>query len=150
MTTKTTKDFDRFDELFPRTMQSSSGLGKLDDVEKRALCAHVEKLLRQGEMVNNIRAEEARTPRIPLEGEAYGNLGNHKYLEKNISDGMFILLDDGSLWLIRPDDRGESAAWSEIENISVIKSKRGNPDYKYTLVNTEHGEQADAQYLGGE
>lgn len=121
MTITTTKDFDRFDELFPRTMQSSSGLGKLDDVEKRALCAHVEKLLRQADMGNNVTAEEARTPRIPLEGGAYGNLGNHKYLEKNINDGMFILLDDGSLWRIRPGDRGESAAWSEIENISVIK-----------------------------
>ena len=145
----TTKDVNRFDDLFPGTVQSKSGLGKLNSVEKRALCAHVEELLRQAETGKKATAEEASTTRIPL-GGSYGNVGNHKWLEKNIDDGMFILLDDGSLWRINPGDRGESATWSEIETISVIKSKRGNPEYKYTLVNTERGEQADAQYLGGE
>ncbi|HKS72489.1 MAG TPA: hypothetical protein VJQ82_04785 [Terriglobales bacterium] len=86
----------------------------------------------------------------PAQGaKAYAGIGSGHWISKN-ADGAVITLEDGSLWRINPVDRVDTGLWLPTTDVTVIEAKSPVGDYKYTLVDTEDGEEALAEYLGTE
>lgn len=83
-------------------------------------------------------------PSIPNNQKVYSDTGSGHWISKN-TDGIYIKLEDGSLWEVSSFDRIDSRLWLAIDDITVIESD--NPYYPYTLINTDEGEEADAKLL---
>ena len=75
----------------------------------------------------------------------YSSLDKEHWISRNIDSGRQIKLEDESLWEIAPIDRVDTATWLATERITVVKGH--NPDYPYTLINTDTEEAVDAQLL---
>ncbi len=77
----------------------------------------------------------------------YFDVGGGHWIRSVSIGGKTITLEDGSIWLINPLDRLDTMLWLPIDDITVLTSG-GIYTYTYTLVNTDEGETAHAQYLG--
>jgi len=120
-------------------------------------------LQRVGPLDNNLSKQEERqrnyeyqqaqnslhlSPEGPsVNRKTYINLGSGHWITKNIEQGKFIMLEDGSLWEVSPIDRIYSMLWLPIAEISVLETQ--NPFYSYTLVNTDDGEKVEAKLILG-
>lgn len=78
----------------------------------------------------------------------YIGTGGGHWIQNNIDNGTYIMLEDGSLWEIDPIDKIDAMLWLPISNIIVIQSNKGSPGYDYLLINTDDGEKVYAKYMG--
>ena len=84
----------------------------------------------------------------PTAGTTPYAVGGGHWIKSKADNGAIIILEDGSMWEISSLDRIETAIWLPISNITVLRASSPVGDYKYTLVNTDDGEKAQAKYLG--
>jgi len=73
----------------------------------------------------------------------YANGGEHNQ-ESGSPDGSLILLDDGSVWSIPPDERSRTSTWAEGASVSVEPGPHG----RYRLTNGASGSTVLATYVG--
>jgi hypothetical protein len=75
-------------------------------------------------------------------GGLYLSTGGGHWIKTRSDDGDIITLEDGSVWLIDPLDRIDTALWLPITDITVVESEGD-----HLLVNTDDGEKAHARLL---
>ena len=68
------------------------------------------------------------------------------WLRDKKKKGVFVFLEDGSMWEIEPSDRFTTARWLRISTITVEHTQKER--YAYLLTNTMEDEMARANYLG--
>ena len=83
----------------------------------------------------------------PAAGGVYSDPGGGHWITENSDDGSVLTLEDGSLWLVDPVDRADTAVWVASTDI-VVRDTSPDGEYDYTLVNTDDSETAHAKYLG--
>jgi len=108
---------------------------------------------------DNVRSKEspsiARVRPRPLQPQPrasavitdYAGIGEGHWIEKNIGDGEYIKLEDGSLWEVDPFDKVDAALWLSLSEITVLESSDGSPGYDFVLVNTDDSEKAHAKLV---
>jgi hypothetical protein len=77
---------------------------------------------------------------------SYLDTGSGHWIQ-DAGNGSVITLEDGSLWLIDPISRIDTAIWLVVDNITVLRGGQ-YPGYGYRLINTDEGEVASAKFLG--
>ena len=55
------------------------------------------------------------------------------YLSENIAQGQILVMEDDSVWIIRPQDQILCAGW--IGNVAITIQNSHNPTYPYALYN---------------
>jgi hypothetical protein len=77
----------------------------------------------------------------------YTRTREEHWLRDKQDDGSIVILEDASIWEIRPSDCLTAARWLRISTITVKYTEEH--DYPYLLTNTtEEDETARANYLG--
>ena len=77
----------------------------------------------------------------------YARIREEHWLRDKQDDGSIVILEDASIWEIRPSDRPTAAHWLRISTVRVKYTEEHG--YPYLLTNTtEDDETARAKYLG--
>lgn len=76
----------------------------------------------------------------------YTRAGEEHWLRDKQQEGRIVLLEDESVWEVRPSDRPITARWLRMSSITVTHTQKEG--YPYLLTNTTEGETARANYLG--
>lgn len=76
--------------------------------------------------------------------EHYLGVGSGDWVQQKIDRGRILILEDGSIWEVFSTDIKDSARWSLLSEITLIKE---TPHY-YRLTNTNDGESISARFLG--
>ena len=78
--------------------------------------------------------------------DAYSNSKKEHWLGDKREQGRVLVLEDGSWWEVRPQDRGRVWRWLRISTIRVENPKQGGQPY--LLTNTMEDETIQASYIG--
>ena len=95
-----------------------------------------------------LEAERKETARPVTPRNVYAGTGGGHWIDKNIDQGEYLVLEDDSLWKVDPLDTSDTSLWLETSDITVAKSTDGSPGYDYVLINTDDREKAHAKYMG--
>ncbi len=133
-----------FEQIFPPAVQSTMGLGKLNQSEREALRSYV------GGFISRSAAIPISAPAAPRANSRSPSLGYHytgsnHWIKTNVDSGSYIILEDDSVWEIDPFDKIDASLWLPISDITVALSSKGSPGYDYILINTDDGEKAHAK-----
>lgn len=82
-------------------------------------------------------------------GGSYGNTEEKLAIREN-ADGVILILEDGSIWMVDSVDRVDSSLWLATEDVIVIEARQKVGDYRYTLINADQKEKVLARYVGQE
>jgi len=146
------------DDLIAPAEQTQIGLGKLSRQEKKQLADKIFNLMLVAYQKGKEAATEKSTPAPSRQtapaprttGRIYAAIGGGHWIQTNVNNGDFIVLEDGSLWKVDPLDKIDASLWLPVSEISVIEDDSGSPGYNYLLINTDDSEKAHAKYIGHE
>ncbi len=62
------------------------------------------------------------------------------YIKENIHNGQWLVLGDGSMWEVAPQDRFDLSLWLSTSEVVVNNSGNGSFGYNYLLVNNDNKE----------
>lgn len=132
----------KLDQLMTDTQFRSFGLTKLTAAEK----ARFERWLSETLLEAYQLGLNQQSPSSGI--SSYGGVGGGHWIKSKAERGAIIILEDGSMWGISAIDRWMTSIWLPITNITVVISRSPIGDYRYTLINTDDGEQAAARFIG--
>lgn len=63
-------------------------------------------------------------------------------------DGSSVELQDGTLWVVKPEDRPATWTWQNGESVVVRRVPAPNAPYYFLLINATAGQRAEAEFAG--
>ncbi len=75
---------------------------------------------------------------LMLSGRPVSACEDGHWIDQVLNDGAVIILEDGSVWLVAPADRADTALWLPISEIVVCDTM---------LINTDDNEKAHARRI---
>lgn len=63
-------------------------------------------------------------------------------------DGSSVELQDGTLWVVKPEDRPATWTWQSGESVVVRRVPAPNAPYYFLLINATAGQRAEAEFAG--
>lgn len=87
---------------------------------------------------------KAAAPPVAVSEYAGGSRGH--WIDQVLSNGRFVVLEDGSVWEIDPIDTINSSLWLGADNIILAKEDRN--DAVCHIINTDSNDSAHGDYLG--
>lgn len=62
------------------------------------------------------------------------------YIKEKIHNGQWLVLGDGSMWEVAPQDRFDLSLWLSTSEVAILNNDNGSFAYDYLLVNTDNKE----------
>ena len=98
--------------------------------------------------VGALPGQDSSSQERTLEPAPYSQAGSGHYIEEIRDEGVYVVLEDGSLWEVASDFRFRTVHWQPLEEITVRSYGRESYNgYSYELLNSERDEGAPANHM---
>lgn len=137
-----------FDQFMTSDELAATGIERLSDDEQAALMTWLSR------QVSAARTGGASggAPAAPTPDDSRGLYWRvvppTLEVSQTLEDGGTVQLEDGTLWVVKPEDRPATATWRTGESVVVKRILAPTGPYEFELINATAGSPAEAEFAG--